>query len=203
MKTLSLLFIFMFVSGCAAVPFKKTDSGHGYQVINGKHPDNFTVKFNLPENMHTRSLDRYYARAVGEECLERGYSHFLNSSTKDGETTGFCYKSNVRKGLGPSYSRANYMAVPPKFIIENLNSKSRTNLKINDEVLLVEKQKATSMAHFHQIMFDISKRQPLPSEVSVVIKRDGKEVSLKEPLADMPESSFGPDDLMELRQTVN
>ena len=81
------------MTGCASkqIPFQKMSDGIGYSVEE-KSPANFLIKTSLPVDHVKESTHRYAARAVGEECFQRGFEHFDFTVPVNGVAEGFCFK---------------------------------------------------------------------------------------------------------------
>lgn len=201
MKHHLLLPLSLFLTfGCASneIPFQKSSNGVGYTIEHSKRPDYFIVRLQLPLKSEEASFKRYAARAVGEECLARGFTFFDLTDPKDNSVEGFCFKENKRKALGISFDKKYLENSPPSFVVENLNSKSRTNLLVGDKVNKIAGQEVGSVSRIKSLIF-LSNNQQV-SEVDITLERNGKNLSVKEPIADLLGGAFGKDDLDALRK---
>lgn len=192
---IALLFV---LSACAStqVPFQKVENGVGYSV-EAKGQDHFLIKTKLPTDLEPKSVVRYVARAVGEECLKNGFQYFDYTSPKDGASEGFCFKENKRMALGITFERVGLEAVPPSFVIEDLNQKTNTKLLVGDKLLKVEGREIASVSELKSLAFQYGKKGT--ANVQVEVLRQGKALTLSEPLSVLSNASYGPSDLEALR----
>ena len=195
-----LPFSLFLASGCVSseISFQKSSNGIGYTIENSKQPDYFIVKLQLPLKSEDTSSKRYAARAVGEECLARGFIFFDLTDPKDSSAEGFCFKENKRKALGISFDKKHLENSPPSFVVENLNSKSRTNLLVGDKVNKISGKEIGSVSRIKSLIFSSYHLQV--SEVDIDLERNGKSLTVKEPIADLLGGAFGKEDLEALRK---
>ncbi len=188
------------LAGCASneVPFQKLSAGIGYSLEEKGQPDNFIVKMELPKNIDSKILNSYAARAIGEECLVRGFAFFDFTDVVTSSSEGFCFKENKRKSLAISFEQKAMAMNPPEFLIANLNQKSQTNLQVGDKILRVDGKDMVSVSNLKSLIFFYGKQQN--DKVQLDVQRDGKNFSVKEPIADLTGGAFGPEDLKDLRQ---
>jgi len=193
---IALMFI---VIGCASpIPFQKMNNGIGYE-IEPKGPETFAVKMSLPDSARANQyLDLYAAAAIGEECKKRGYEYFDHALVSSSLSEGFCYKENRKRALAISFARKNLELQPAEFVVEDLNSKSKTALKLNDKITKFDGKVVQSMGEIKSMVFSIDKKNV--SSIKLELIRDGKVITVDEPLADFPGSLSDPKSLVAYRK---
>lgn len=195
---IGILFLLV-LTGCASnqVPFQKSDTGIGYSVEE-KGSGNFLIKAALPIDFEQKSVERYVARAVGEECLRQGFQYFDYTSPMNGISEGFCFKENKRKALAVTFEKEGLAAAPPSFVVENLNQKSKTNLLVGDKIIKAEGRDVTSVSDLKRLAFHYGQKGTLSINLEII--RQGKALTFSEPLADLSNGSHGPDSLEALQK---
>lgn len=141
-----LLPFFILLAACATkeIPFQKEAGGVGYSVEN-KSADNFLVRTRLPAAVSAESALKYVGRAVAEECLQRGFSFFDMTAPSENLSEGFCFKENRRRALAISFKPEPLTSSPSTFVIDNLNGKSATKLKPNDQLVKINGENVESL----------------------------------------------------------
>ncbi|MEK6628649.1 MAG: hypothetical protein AABY53_08480 [Bdellovibrionota bacterium] len=176
---------------------KNTDGTIGYVIQDLSSKDNFRVIVQLPAETPEKYTHDYGSRAAGEECVERGFQFFDVGKLAPSAFEGFCFTDSTRKSLTITFQMNGLASSPQRFIIEGLNSKKNTQLQVNDEVLSIANEIPTSIAHVKSLVFIASsnKRTSLP----VKVMRQGKEVTVTEPIVDLKNGAFGESYLEDLR----
>jgi hypothetical protein len=192
MKAILLSFLFL-TSACAIVPFQENTNGLGYTIV-PDGPANFAVKLQLPADFSEASMERYGARAVGEECLKRGYKYFSASNVLNKTAEGFCYKEEGMKALGLSFSKKE----SPANVVENLNQKSKTFLQVGDLLLKVDGQELTPDVQLKKITFKAGEKNK--NTIKIELLRQGKKMQVDEPMAVLTGATYRPEDLEFLRK---
>jgi len=196
-----MMALFLLLSACAtSVPFKKNGTELGYKIKDGALKDTFTVQLTLNTTPDEKTLAKYMAKAVGEECSERGFEYF-DYTDMQLNAEGFCYKGNVKKSLAVTFNKEGLDKTPQEFVISDLNNKSKTNFKLGDVITKISGKNATTLAALRSqtLYAGISGKTSLPIE----IKRDGKTLKFEEPIALFTGASFGPQDLLSLRRSLD
>jgi len=189
----------LLLAGCAStqIPFQKGSDSPGY-TVQEKSPANLAIQTKLPADLEQKSIHRYVARAVGEECLERGFSYFDLTEPKNGAVEGFCFKENKRKAVGITFQAEPRKQNPELLIVEHLNNKTQTFLQPGDQILKAGNQNLNSVGDLKILAFQSGAQNK--SEVQLELVRAGKKLQIKEPLVDMTEGAYGPQDLSALRK---
>ena len=185
-------------SFASAVDFQKLDTAVGYSIENKKNADNFLIKPRFPENIETREIMLYLVKAAGEECLTRGFKFFDFTNPQDGVAEGFCFSENIRKAFAIKFEDAPLKELPPRFIVEDLMGKTLSKLQVKDQVLAVDGKKISSVSELKSLAFATGKTKK--AEFKLEIKRDGKDLKITEPLAELKNGAFGPDDLADSKK---
>jgi hypothetical protein len=196
-----MMALFLLLSACAtSVPFKKNGAEFGYKIKDGAMKETFEVQLSLNTTPDENTIAKYMAKAVGEECSERGFEYF-DYTDMQMTAEGFCYKDNVKKSLAVTFKKEGLDKTPQEFIISDLNSKSKTFFKLGDIITKISGKSATTLAALRsQTMHaGLSGKTSLPVE----IKRDGKTLKFEEPIALFTGASFGPKDLLSLRRSLD
>ena len=195
----------LFLSGCASLekpPFQKLESHtYGYQVESASATSPMlTVKTILPEKYEPKLAITYASRAVAEECLTRGYEYFDTGVRGPHEVDGYCYKSADHKALGIEFTEGGLDQRPQHFIIDNLNGKTKTELKPKDELIELQGQPVESMAQIKAaVAAAVAGNQ---KTVDLSIKRDDQRLKVKEPIALFKNSSMSSVQLDLMRSKV-
>ncbi len=192
----------LFISGCVSLPYfqKSVNGSEGYTVQNLKLKNHILISFNVPRDTRADYLSKYAMRAVGEECFARGYRYFDFGEIENRTIQGFCYAGDVRSALAITFNTAALKKTPRKFIVEDLNSKSITQLKINDELLQIEGRNVTSVNQVKVAALEASENKK--NTLRLKIKREGRELKVVEPIADFKGGQMGKEDLDMLRRDV-
>ena len=186
--------------GCTSAPkFEKSNGTSGYSVRNLSGQTHFSVDLLLPSDTSRETLKHYGWRAIGEECLARGFQFFDVSDENPTRYVGFCYSGNERKSLALTFTLDGLEKNPPKFVVEDLNNKSSTLVKLGDEVTQIANETPTSMAHIKSIVYQATQSS---NTIPLKVRRNGKEIEVKEPVALFKEGILGSEDLKALRQQI-
>lgn len=195
-------FIAIVLSACASSPtFKKTSYGvDGYSVQDLATKDHFQVIVKLPEGTDSKYFRNYGYRAVGEECLARGFQFFDMGELDTTVFEGFCFPDANRKALAISFQNNGLIQSPSRFVVEHLNNKAVTKLRPNDELLLIDDKPPVSMINLKSLVFiaATNNKNALPLK----IKRQGREIKVMEPIADLKNGALDQNDLKSLRFLV-
>jgi S1-C subfamily serine protease len=111
---------------------------------------------------------------------------------------GFCFKENKRKALAITFEKEGLTASPSIFVVENLNQKSKTNLLIGDKVIKAEGRNVTSVSDLKILAFHYGQIGTV--KINLEIIRQGKSLTLSEPLAELSNGAHGPDSLEALQK---
>lgn len=186
--------------GCTTLPqFQKVTNGNGYMIKDLSGKNHFEVSLLFDANFPTGMTKKYGWRAVGEECLSRGFHYFSFSDDSALNFQGFCYTENVFTGLGVTFEGNGLKKLPAEFLVESVNNKKPTFLKLGDRLVSVEKSKLTSMSSLRALMI------ALPTDkttVTVEFEREGKFQKAVEPLVNLRGGLLGKSDLEDLRASV-
>jgi len=194
--------ILLVLSACASKPSFQKNSNEtiGYVIQNYATNDNFRVIVNLPQGTTEQYARNYGYRAVGEECLIRGFN-FFDVGEVDGKVfEGFCFKDSVRKSLAVSFQNDGLVRSPKRFVIEYVNNKPSTKLKLNDELLLMDNKSPDSMANLKSLVFNAATNNK--NFLPLKIRRKGRELKVMEPIADLKNGVLDINDLDALRTFV-
>lgn len=198
-----ILFSAILFSSCTSIPIfqKTTDNNEGYKVQDLDSKNNFRVTIQLPSIPSSDKLVRYYGfRAVGEECLARGFHFFDVGELTTHIFEGFCFTSSTRKSLAATFDKKELQKNPIHFIVESLNKKSRSQLKINDEILMVNEKPLVSVGQLKSLIF--AEAENKKTSVDLKIRRKNSELNITELLADFKNSTYGQGDLEDLRLKI-
>jgi hypothetical protein len=193
----------LFLSACATSPIfqKSTNGSDGYSVQDLGRNDHFRITVKIPQENTTEKFIRNYGfRAVGEECLSRGFQFFDVAELDKTSIDGFCFKDSTRKSLAITFRADNLKESPSRFVVEDLNSKTNTQVKVNDEILLMDGKSLTSMAQIKSLVFSavVNNKNALPLK----LKRQNQEMTVNEPIADFKNGALGASDLEAVRSAV-
>jgi hypothetical protein len=187
------------MSGCTTTPIFQKSSGDydGYSVQETNRKDHFRITIKVPSESSEKFRAAYGMRAVGEECLNRGFQYFDFTDLVSSAVDGFCFTSPNRRALGVTFESAGLKQTPQRFIVEDLNSKTSTLLKTNDEVITIGSESVTSMSQIKSIVFAGSddSKNILPLK----IKRQGVVSTVNEPLANLKNGNLGQSELESFR----
>lgn len=201
-KRYFILFIAMILAACASAPtFKKTSYGvNGYSVQDLTTKDHFQIIVNLPEGTDGKYFRNYGYRAVGEECLVRGFKFFDVGELDTTVFEGFCFQDASRKALAVSFQNNGLIQSPSRFVVDHLNNKTFTKLRPNDELLLIDNKPPISMINLKSLVFIAASNNK--NELLLKIKRQGREIKVMEPIADLKNGALDQKDLEALRFLV-
>jgi hypothetical protein len=196
-----LMTLILALIGCASqqVPFQKSNNSVGYSVEE-KNTDNFIIKSQLPADSDPKWIYKYIGRAVGEECLQKGFDFFDYTEPQNGVSEGFCFKENKRKALAVTFVPAGLDSTPTEFVGENLNQKSNTSLQVGDKFVKVEGKKIESVSELKSLAF--SNRNKKGLNVKIELVRADKNLTINEPLADMTGGCYDQESLASLRDSI-
>lgn len=172
------LLMSLLLSGCAGAPkFQKLSEGTGYSVT--QHSDNnIEVMVSLPANSSEKAIEDYGALAIGEECKEKGFAVWDYGKVSSNKFEGQCYKTNEFKGLGLTFYKEGLEKEPSRFVVEKINNKVSTKILKEDEVLMIDDKKVSSMAQIKSLIY--SKKET--ESILVSVRRNNKVLSFAEPL---------------------
>lgn len=193
------------MSGCASArkpPFQSL-AGHeyGYRIEDSPHKWVFKVQTVLPANVDDKYAVFYGYRAVGEECLVRGFPFFDVGVNSPNELDGYCYPSKDHDALGIEFTELGLVSRPQHFIVSSLNDKTKTQLQKKDEINEIDGLPVISLA---QIKAAVAKTVLAgKTMLQIKINRGDKSLTLKEPIAVFKNSSMGSDVLDLARSRVN
>lgn len=188
------------ICGCSSAPvFQKKTTGMGYVVKDLSQKGHFEVTLDLPTDIPEDFIFIYGMRAIGEECLLRGYDFFDTAEITEFKREAFCYSENVRTALGVTFKGPGLKKQPAEFVVENLNGKNPTKLAVKDQLISLNGTVLTSMAQLKGIVFQQPSRK---ISLSVEFSRDGKKMTAEEPLVNLRDSMFGKKDLDDFRKEI-
>lgn len=201
MKFCLYIIVCLVAVSCASTPpFQKRTDGFGYSVEQATTPTHFKITTNLPEDIAERERAFYVTRAIGEECSSKGYKYFDEGQESKQISYGFCYDKPGRKSLAVTFAKDGLNQTPQTFVIENLNQKSSTNLKVGDQILSIEGKPASSMASIKNTVYEAA--QTSKKSLALETRREGKTLKIDEPLADMTGGVFDQEFLERARKYV-
>lgn len=190
------------LTSCAHTPpFQKINSGVGYKIENLEIKNSFkvTLKFSFSETT-SKYLSNYAFRAVGEECLTRGLNNFESTKLDENTFNGYCFANKTYKALAVTFEESGLNKTPIRFIVEDLNNKTFTLLKINDEIINFDNIPLTSMTQIKHLVFSAADKKR--TYVSLKIKRTNSELIITEPLAEFAGSLGSKEDLDAVRKII-
>jgi hypothetical protein len=178
---ISMALLFASAAFGGGVPFQKQKDPKslGYSIRDSDNKKIFFVTLNLGDASTDASFfDCYLNRAVALECNKRGFKFIDTANSNSNERMAFCYDLPDRKSLGILFDVKELEKPKSRFIIEDLNQKDPTNLKVGDEILLVNGAPLTSLASLKRSIFE-SKPEV---KFKLQVLRAGSKVELAEPL---------------------
>lgn len=201
MRPFYFLFLtFHFLVACSSLPkFQKAIDGDGYSINDLTGRNHFEVSLLFQTKFPEQITKKYGWRVVGEECLSCGFSFFSLSDDSALKFQGFCCKENVFTGLGVTFEDQGLKKQPAEFLVESLNNKNSTSLKLGDKIVSVEKTKLTSMSNLRALMITLPAEK---ASVTIEFERAGKPQKAIEPLANIRGALLGKSDLENLRKSV-
>ncbi len=196
-----LLLLTLLLSGCASTKpvFKK--GPRGYNVVDVISSTAFVVTSELPPRTESKYIELYGIRAVGEECKSRGYDYFDFAVREPESIEGYCFKTPDKPGLGVEFSLAGLSVRPEKFVITDLNGKTKTLLQVKDEILEIEGKVPKNVAAIKAQVYRASMTNQ--KTLDLKIKRGDDEIQIKEPIALFKNSTMGPTQLDLLRSRTD
>ena len=184
MKLVAALIVLspLMLSACASSPTfeKSSNGGNGYVVKDSRDQHVFDIDLLLPINVADSVRRDYGFRAVGEECAARGFQFFDVAEDLKQHFTGLCYATEAHKALGITFKKESLALTPPRFIVGDLNGKTASQLKVDDEVVSFDGQKLLSMGQVKIFVFNASLTS---AAVSLNLVRGGKPLKVNEPVA--------------------
>ena len=188
----------MLFSSCALMPKFQEGSKDGYTVENGATDSLFNVNLHL-DGVQVNDFKAVYAmRAVGETCAKRGYQHFSYGKISADQVRGYCYKTPTIRALGVTFVQN--VATGEKIVVESLNGKAPSSLKVNDEILAVNGKKISAIYQIKDQVVEATRNGK--STLSMKIVSASKELNIEEPFTSMSDGVFGPQDLEKFRADV-
>lgn len=202
MEKYLVLFVSILTVACASRPaFKEVSSGSGVgyslKVISQSQ---FEATAILGADVDSEFKEMYLSRAVGENCYKNGFQFWDEILLTKNVTLANCFKENRRPALGVTVAAAGLQENPKLFIVEELNNKPETNLKKYDSIKKVAGTELTEMSQLKLIPFTLANTGSTTIPLEIV--REGKYLSIAEPLVNLKGSNFGPDHLDHLRNTI-
>lgn len=200
MKFLIFILSVFVLAGCSSAPkFEMANNSSGYTVKEVSGKNHLEIDLILPSNTAEKELAYYGQRAVGEECLKSGYGYFDTGETTPFKIKGFCFSKDEYGSLGIVFEKKGLNEEPKKFVIESIFNKSSTLVKVGDEVLKVDGKNLTSISQIKELIFIASQKQnTLPLELI----REGKKITINEPIATTTGALGRPEDLDRLRKLI-
>lgn len=210
MKFIALICIFLLSSCASYKPFsiKNTSTDFGYQVIATDKKEIFKINASIESDLKGEYSSKYLFRAVGETCLLRGFEFFdigeqdatqVSGPMLNLSVDGYCLKTNQRKGLSITFKNAPENTYDSKVLVEDLNNKSNSQLKVSDYINDIEGQKINSVSEIKRIVYqNIDTKKSL----RMTIVRDSKKININEPIITMIGFHYGPEFLKSLRSSV-
>lgn len=190
----------LFLSNCSTAPkFEKSNGSSGYTLKELTGKNHFEISLLLPSDTSQDALKKYGWRAIGEECANRGFEYFDISDEAPNKYVGYCYPTNERKALAITFKANGLQENPIKFVVEDLNNKSSTMLKVADEVLTIGGQKLVSMGQLKSVVFAATQKS---NSMTVSLLRNGKSLEINEPVALFKSGVLGKSDLEQLRREI-
>ncbi len=199
------------LSACAQMPKFQKKSGneiYGYKVTDIVKNDSFEIVSTLPPKIQEDDTKAYVVRAVGETCKERGYSFFdftLRESTEESsekmivKTDGFCFQDAKKLGLGISLKTAGKNNFNAFVTVDHLNTKKSSLLRPDDLVIKMSQQPITAIYQIKRIVNHQLKNSPKLSTIEISVIREGKPLTVSEPIVQMLDFTFGPEDLKRIK----
>lgn len=196
-----LLLLAILISGCATTRPKFHKGTPGYQVADAISSTAFVVTMDLGPKADAKYSEVYGIRAIGEECLARGFEYFDFAVREPQSIEGYCYKTVDHPGLGIEFADKGLAARPEKFIVANLNGKTKTMLEKGDEILEIDGKAPANVATFKAQTYRATMKNQ--KTVSLKLKRGDQALEIKEPIALFKNSSMGPTQLDLLRSATD
>jgi hypothetical protein len=201
MRNLLLLLLALNLPACASLKPKFQKGPGGYQVADVSPPDAFVVTVDLMKKVDDKYAETYGLRAVAEECLSRGYDYFDFAAREPRVIEGYCYKTPDHPGLGVEFALKGLAETPQRFLVGDLNGKTKTGLEKGDELLEIDGQPPVIIANIKSHVFrdSVAKQKTIPLKV----KRGDQTLEIKEPIALFKNSSMGSAQLELLRSRTD
>jgi hypothetical protein len=193
--------ISILVSGCATTKPKFQKGIPGYRIADAISDTGFVVTMELGPHVDEKYSEVYGIRAIGEECLARGFNYFDFAIREPQSVEGFCYKTADHPGLGIEFAAKGLSVRPEQFVIADLNGKTKTLLQKGDEILEIDGKPPKNVATFKSKVFRASMTNQ--KTVDLKVKRGDQVLQIKEPIALFKNSSMGSTQLDLLRAATN
>lgn len=117
---------------------------------------------------------------ISEECLKRDYSFYDFGQVDALMVTGFCYKENSKFGLGASFYLDKIDNKPPRFIVESMENKNPTFIKVNDQFMKFNGEVITSMMDIKLKIYNAQEEGRKNIKISLI--RGKKLIEVEEPI---------------------
>lgn len=194
-------FLNLVLLGCSSSPVfqKRTELGDGYSIQDLSKNSHFEVILNISNDLPEKYIYQYGLRAVGEECLSRGFNYFDIGQYSQLKYVAYCYEDNLKNSLGISFQSVKTENQQVDLIVEGLNGKKNTLIEIGDKILSVEGEILTSIPQLKNLIFKLPNKK---LKVQVDLSRNGKKMTIDEPLVNLRDSTLGKKDLEDLRLEV-
>ena len=200
---LYLPLLVLLLSACSSAPYfrKAADpKDHGYTVKDSPEKEVFDVAVRLPSGTNLDDRYDYLVRAVGEECLARGFLFFDVGPIDTDEARGFCYPKNRKPSLGIHFDLMAFAAKEAVIRVLEVESGVATSLRPRDVIRKVGSKEIETLADYK------SEIRRLGAEgnktVTVSVERSGIALNLQAPLAEFREKIYSPDKLEALRKKL-
>lgn len=120
--------------------------------------------------------------SVGKFCEDNGYSFYDVGRVTNKTAYGWCYKTAERNSIGILFKD-----LENKLIVESVNNKINTNFSVDDEIIKVLNQKTNTLYELKAAIVEASNKNA--KELQVTLLRNGKEVSISEPMSLRPNAN--------------
>ncbi|NOT78843.1 MAG: hypothetical protein HOP07_07545 [Bacteriovoracaceae bacterium] len=115
---------------------------------------------------------------ISEECLKRNYAFYDYGAVDALTVSGFCYKENVKFGLGVSFNLDKIENKPPSFIVKGMGDKIPTSVKENDQFLKFNDEVLQSMLDIKLKIFNAYQKGKKSIKISLI--RNHKIIDVEE-----------------------
>lgn len=186
------------LTACAAHPrFQKNDGELGYTAKPTPIPEILLIETQLPASTAVESRLDYLARAAGEECAARKFSHFDLGLTPGGGARAFCYADANARVLNVVFDAKLATATAPQLRVVETANGVPAPFRPFDVVRKVDGRPVRNLAELKETVFLAAKKGA--QRVSVSVERSDIPLLLEAPLAEGGETLLGPEKLEELR----
>jgi hypothetical protein len=196
-----LLLTVLVMAGCASTKPKFHKGTPGYRIADAISDTGFVVTMDLGPRVDEKYIEVYGLRAIGEECLKRGFEYFDFAIREPQSIEGYCYKTADHPGLGIEFGTKGLLVRPEKFVVESLNGKTKTSLEKGDEIIEIEGKTPQNVASFKSAAYRASMTNQ--KTIDMKVKRGDQVLQIKEPIALFKNSSMGPTQLDLLRSATD